>query len=67
MTTLVPDQDRRLAELDALERAAWRDYREELRDLEPRAYDEHEPAAWEQLQATLRSLQSERAALAAGR
>jgi hypothetical protein len=66
MATLVPDQARRLAELDARERTAWRDYREGLRDLEPRAYDEHEPAAWEQLQATLRALQAQRAALVAG-
>ncbi len=67
MATLVPEQARRLAELDARERLAWREYRDTLRDLEPKAYDEQEPAAWEQLQATLRVLGAEREAVGAGR
>ncbi len=67
MATLVPEQTRRLAELDARERLAWREYRDALRDLEPKAYDEQEPAAWEQLQATLRVLGAEREAVGAGR
>ncbi|HTN25936.1 MAG TPA: hypothetical protein VL120_18250 [Solirubrobacteraceae bacterium] len=67
MTTFAaqPETERRLAELDALTRTAWGTYREELRELAGRSYDVAEAAAWEQLQATLRELESERSALAA--
>jgi hypothetical protein len=66
MTTFAaqPEADRRLAELDALTRRAWGTYRDELRELAGRPYDDAEAAAWDQLQATLRELASERAALA---
>ena len=69
MATVVPgtERARRLAELDERERAAWREYREGLRDLRPKAYDDEEPAAWEQLQATLRIVAGEREALGSGR
>jgi hypothetical protein len=67
MATLVPEQTRRLAELDARERLAWREYRDALHDLDPKAYDAQEPPAWEQLQATLRVLHAEREAVGAGR
>jgi hypothetical protein len=62
MTSLAPNLEsaRRLAELDAQVRVAWREYRESLRDLEARTYDEREPAEWDQLQATLRALEAER-------
>ena len=56
---------RRLAELDAQVRVAWREYRDSLQDLAPTEYDEREPAEWDQLQATLRELDAERARVAA--
>lgn len=66
MTTFAapPDTERRLAEIEASIRGAWSSYRNELRDLDGRAYDDAELPAWDQLQATLRQLASERAALA---
>jgi len=63
MTTLTPDAARLLAELDARTRVAWTSYRDELSSLEGRTYDNAEPAAWDQLQATLRELDVERAEL----
>ena len=67
MTTFAarPDTARRLAEIEALARSAWIAYRDGLRGLEGGAYDDGEAAAWDQLQATLRELAAERAALAA--
>ena len=62
MTTLTPD---RLAELDQLERDAWTDYSESLRDLAGRDYEEAEAASWEDLQRTLGELTAERDAIAA--
>ena len=66
MTALAPNIEsaRRLAELDAQLRLAWRDYRDSLQDLTPAEYDEREPAEWDQLQATLRELDAERARVA---
>jgi hypothetical protein len=63
MTALAPNIEhaRRLAELDAQLRVAWREYRDNLQDLTPTEYDEREPAEWDQLQATLRELDAERA------
>jgi hypothetical protein len=63
MTALAPNIEhaRRLAELDAQLRVAWREYRDSLHDLTPAEYDEREPAEWDQLQATLRELDAERA------
>lgn len=64
MTTFAtPDTARLLAELDARIRVAWSAYRDELSSLEGRAYDDAEAAAWDQLQATLRELEIERAEL----
>jgi hypothetical protein len=67
MTALAPniERARRLAELDAQVRVAWREYRDGLHDLSPTEYDEREPAEWDQLQATLRGLDAERARVAA--
>jgi hypothetical protein len=67
MTALAPsiEHARRLAELDAQVRVAWREYRDGLHDLSPTEYDEREPAEWDQLQATLRGLDAERARVAA--
>ena len=67
MTTFAtPESKRKNAELDARTRAAWAAYRDELRSLEGRAYDDAELAAWEQLQATLRDVESKRAELDRG-
>lgn len=59
------DAARRLAELDARTRAAWMSYRDELSSLEGSAYEDAEGPAWDQLQATLRELEVERAELMA--
>lgn len=65
MTTFAtPDTARRLAELDARTRIAWTAYREELSALVGTVYDDAEPAAWDQLQATLREVEAERTELA---
>ncbi|CAN5128248.1 hypothetical protein BH20ACT16_BH20ACT16_11030 [soil metagenome] len=64
MTTFAtPDTERLLAELDARMRVAWTTYRDELAGLEGRDYDDAEPAGWDQLQATLREVEIERAEL----
>jgi hypothetical protein len=66
MAALAPNIEsaRRLAELDAQVRLAWREYRDSLLDLTPAEYDEREPPEWDQLQATLRELDAERARVA---
>lgn len=58
MTTITPD---RLEELAELEREAWNDYRESLRDLEGRDYEDTEAASWEELQRILGEVATERA------
>jgi hypothetical protein len=65
MTALAPNIDsaRRLAELDAQVRIAWREYRDNLEELESPEYEQREPAEWDQLQATLREIDAERARL----
>jgi hypothetical protein len=64
MTTFAtPDTELRLAALDARIRVAWTSYRDELSTLEGRVYHDAESAAWDQLQATLRELDVERAEL----
>ena len=60
MTTFAAQQDL-LAELEARERAAWTAYSDELRELDADAYEDAEPVAWEQLQATLREVEAVRA------
>ena len=62
MTTITPD---RLEELADLEREAWIDYRESLRDLEGREYEVAEAASWEDLQRALAEVSAERAELQA--
>lgn len=62
MTTITPD---RLEELAELEREAWIEYRESLRDLQGREYDVAEAASWEDLQRTLVDVTAERAELEA--
>ena len=64
MTTFAtPDTARLLAELDARTRVAWTSYRDALSTLEGATYDAAEAAEWEQLQATLREVETERADL----
>jgi hypothetical protein len=66
MTTYAPDEtDRRLEELADREREAWSAYRDNLRDLIGRAYDDAEAHSWEDLQRTLQEVAAERAELAA--
>jgi hypothetical protein len=67
MTALAPNIDsaRRIAELDAQVRLAWREYRENLEGLRAADYEQREPAEWDQLQATLREVEAERARLVA--
>jgi hypothetical protein len=62
MTTITPD---RLAELEQLERDAWTEYSESLRELEGRDYEEAEAASWEDLQRALAEVTAERDAIAA--
>jgi hypothetical protein len=49
MTTVTPH-------LQQETRRAWSDYADRLRGLEGEEYDQAEPEAWEQLQATLQAL-----------
>jgi hypothetical protein len=53
MTTFAALQDAQ-RELEALTLAAWTTYGDALRELDGSDYADAEPAAWEQLQATLR-------------
>ena len=62
MTTITPD---RLEELADLEREAWIEYRESLRDLEGREYEAAEAASWDDLQRALAEVSAERAELQA--
>jgi len=62
MTTITPS---RLEELAALECEAWSDYRECLRDLTGRQYEEAEAASWDDLQRALAGVAAERAELIA--
>jgi hypothetical protein len=62
MTTIAPN---RLEELAELEREAWSEYRESLRDLEGRDYEIAEASSWEDLQKTLAEVTAERSELVA--
>ena len=62
MSTITPD---RLDELADLEREAWIEYRESLRDLEGREYEVAEAASWDDLQRALAEVSAERAELEA--
>jgi len=57
MTTITPDK------LEELERIAWSEYRDGLRDLRGRDYEDAEDASWEELQRTLADVAAERAEL----
>jgi hypothetical protein len=66
MTISAPRRDGngKLNELDERMRRAWTAYRESLRDLSGRDYDEAEGRSWARLQRKLKQLEGERAALA---
>jgi len=64
MTTFAALQDAE-RELEARTHAAWTAYSDELRGLDRIAYEDAEPAAWDQLQATLRVVEQQRASTAA--
>lgn len=68
MTTFTPDQDegRGLREINERTRRAWGAYRESLRDLSGRTYEDAEHRSWERLQRKLRELEAQRAELARG-
>lgn len=62
MTTMTPN---RLEELAELERTAWADYSDALRDLQGRDYEQAEAASWDELQGLLADVAAERAEIAA--
>jgi len=64
MTTAAPrDIQATLDELAERTQEAWATYRDSLRDLTGRDYDEAEAEAWDQLQSRLRELEGLRADL----
>lgn len=67
MTTAAPRRDvpATLEEIVERTQEAWTDYREQLRGLQGRDYDEAEHEAWEHLQLELRGLEERRAQLEA--
>ena len=67
MTISAPrrDENGKGNELDERTRRAWTAYRESLRDLSGRDYDQAEDRSWARLQSKLKELDDERAALAA--
>ncbi len=52
MTVTAPEQDSPQERRDA-ESRAWRVYRDDLRDLDGREYDDAEQASWDRLQERL--------------
>jgi hypothetical protein len=62
MTTYTPHD----STLDERTRKAWSVYRDELAELDGRAYDEAESTAWDRLQEALREIEADRAALHTG-
>jgi hypothetical protein len=65
MPTFISDHEaRRLADLEARERAAWASYNDSLRDLRGRDYEDAEDRSWDRLQKTLKQLEDERQLLA---
>jgi hypothetical protein len=67
MTTAPPSNEARatLAELDERTQGSWATYRESLRDLSGRDYDEAEARAWERLQRELEAIEELRSELTA--
>ena len=64
MNISAPRRDEsRLNELDERTQRAWKAYRDSLRDLSGRDYDEAEHRSWERLQRKLAQVEDERTAL----
>jgi hypothetical protein len=59
---VAPDVEQ-LQELDAETRQAWSSYSERLREVSGEEYERLEPEFWEELQAELRRLESQRESL----
>jgi hypothetical protein len=59
MATLSPHE----STLDERTRKAWGTYREEIVELQGRAYDAAESESWDRLQELLRDIENDRAAL----
>ena len=53
MTATAPRQD---SDRPTAEEAAWARYRDDLRELEGRAYEDAEDASWDRLQRRLREI-----------
>jgi hypothetical protein len=53
MTATAPRQD---SERPSAEQAAWDRYRDDLRELEGREYEDAEDASWDRLQRRLREI-----------
>jgi hypothetical protein len=53
MTATAPRQE---SERPSAEEAAWARYRDDLRELEGREYEDAEGASWDRLQAKLREI-----------
>jgi hypothetical protein len=67
MNISAPRRDEnRLNELDERTQRAWKAYRDALRDLSGRDYDEAEHRSWERLQRKLAQFEDERMALHTG-
>lgn len=62
MTPVVPDAEL-LQEIDTETRLAWSAYSERLRELSGQEYERLEPESWNELQAELRRLDSQRESL----
>jgi hypothetical protein len=62
LTPVVPDTEL-LQEIDAETRLAWSAYSERLRDISGGEYERLEPESWDELQAELRRLESQRESL----
>jgi hypothetical protein len=55
VTAIAPEQDSPNERQDA-ESRAWGSYRDDLRDLDGREYDDAEKASWDRLQERLREI-----------
>jgi hypothetical protein len=65
MPTFISDHEaRKLADIEARERAAWASYNDGLRELRGRDYEDAEDGSWDRLQKTLKQLEDERQLLA---
>ena len=64
MTTAPTRQEPIYEQLDERTQDAWAAYRESLRDLSGRDYDEAETRSWELLQRELEDIEEQRAELA---